>query len=365
MKNCTFPHLKIGDITARVPVIQGGMGVGISMSRLATAVAREGAIGVLAAVHIGLNEPDFSKNPRKATYRALEKQIQEVKEAVPDGIVGVNIMVALTDYDRLVRIAAEAGADLIISGAGLPLKLPQLLPPGSSTKLVPIVSSARAAAILCKRWGDHFDHPPDALVVEGPLAGGHLGFHEDELDKEESRVENILVQVVETVRPFEEKWGMKIPVIAAGGIFTGADIHAALSLGAAGVQMGTRFVATEECDASRAFKEAYISASPEDITIIKSPVGMPGRAIKGPFLEKVARGEARPKRCPYKCLKTCDYKKVPYCISDALISAQRGDFEHGFVFSGANAWRVEKIVTVKELVAALEQEYCEALEGAG
>ena len=361
MKNCAFPPLKIGDLTARIPIIQGGMGVGISMSGLASAVARQGAIGVLAAVHIGINEPDFDKNPRKATYRALERQIHQVKEAVPDGIVGVNIMVALTDYDRLVEIAAKAGADLIISGAGLPLKLPALLPSGSRTKLVPIVSSGRAASIICKRWGDHFGHPPDALVVEGPLAGGHLGFHEEELEDPRTRVERILTEVIETVRPFEERWGRSIPVIAAGGIFTGEDIYRAMELGAAGVQMGTRFVATEECDASQAFKEAYVKAGPEDVVIIKSPVGLPGRALRGPFLERVARGETRPKRCPYKCLKTCDFRKVPYCISDALINAQRGNFEEGFVFSGANAWRVDRITTVADLIATLEEEYCRAV----
>ncbi len=354
--------MKIRDLTARLPIIQGGMGVGISMSRLATAVARTGAVGVLAAVHIGLNEPDFDKNPRKATYRALEKQIKEVKEAVPDGLVGVNIMVALTDYDRLVRIAAEAGADLIISGAGLPLKLPELLPEGANTKLVPIVSSSRAATILCKRWGDHFGHPPDAIVVEGPLAGGHLGFHENDLDSDASKMENILVQVIKAVEPFEQKWGRKIPVIAAGGIFTGEDIYWALKSGAAGVQMGTRFVATHECDASDAFKEAYVKAGPEDIVIIKSPVGLPGRALNGPFLERVARGETMPKRCPYKCLKTCDFRKVPYCISNALINAQRGNLEEGFVFCGANAWRVDRIVHVHELIATLEDEYCQAVE---
>ena len=221
--NIMLPPLTIGDITAPLPIIQGGMGVGISMSGLATAVARAGGIGVLAAVLIGLNEKDFASKPQEATYRALADQVRKVKKAVPDGIVGVNIMVALQDYETMVKTAAEAGADLIISGAGLPLKLPGMIPEGCNTKLVPIVSSGRAAKILCRRWQAHFDRLPDAIVVEGPKAGGHLGFHAEDLEKPEMQIENLIPEVIDAVTPYREKYSAPIPVIAAGGIYTGED----------------------------------------------------------------------------------------------------------------------------------------------
>ncbi len=362
MKDKRFdpPSLTIGDVTAPLPIIQGGMGVGVSMARLAGAVATAGGIGVLAAVHIGITEEDFGKNPRKATIRALKKQIKQAKEASGGGIIGVNIMVALSDYKALVEAAAVAGADLIISGAGLPLKLPGFVPKGCNTKLVPIVSSPRAAQILCRRWGDHFNRLPDAIVVEGPMAGGHLGFKAEDLDKPESSLEVLIPEVVACVRPFEEKWDRKIPVIAAGGVYTGADIHKFIQLGAAGVQMGTRFVATHECDVSDEFKKAYLAAKKEDVMIILSPVGMPGRALRGNFVERARQGERRPKKCPYKCLITCNYKKTPYCISNALINAQRGTLEEGLIFCGANVWRVDEIVSVQELMDELVEGYREA-----
>ncbi len=358
------PPLTIGDVTARLPIIQGGMGVGVSMSGLATAVARAGGIGVLAAVLIGINEKDFMSNPQEATYRALAKQIKEVKEAVPDGIVGVNIMVALQDYETMVKVAAEAGADLIISGAGLPLKLPGMIPDGCNTKLVPIVSSGRAAKILCKRWQAHFDRLPDAIVVEGPKAGGHLGFHAEDLEKPEMQIENLVPEVIESVKPYREKYNAPIPVIAAGGIYTGEDIYRFIQMGAAGVQMGTRFVATHECDASDKFKQAYLNASREDISIIKSPVGMPGRALKGEFLEKIASGKKIPRKCVYKCIATCQYPETPYCISMSLVNAQRGNLDAGFVFCGENVWRVNKIVSVQELMDELVDGYQKAAAAA-
>ena len=336
------------------------MGIGISMSGLASAVAREGAIGVIAAVMIGITEKGFYKDPKGTTRTALAKEIKKAKEMSNGGIVGVNIMVALTDYEALVRIAAEAGADVIISGAGLPLNLPALLPSGSKTKLIPIVSSGRAASILCKRWGQHFGFPPHAIVVEGPKAGGHLGFKADELDSPKNRLKLLVKDVIDSVRPFEEKWDIKIPVIAAGGVYSGADMHEFISLGAAGVQMATRFVATNECDASDRFKQAYIEAGQDDVIIIKSPVGLPGRALKSPFIDKIRQGKVKPYKCTYHCLRTCDYKTAPYCISMALINAQRGNLDAGFVFCGSNVWRVNKIIPVHELIGEILDEYQEA-----
>lgn len=351
------PPLTIADLTARLPIIQGGMGIGVSMSRLASAVARSGGIGVIAAVMIGMTEKDFYKDPRGATFRAFEKQIRQAKEAAPGGIIGVNVMVALTDFEELVWIAARAGADLIISGAGLPLKLPGLIPEGYGPKLVPIVSSGRAAKILCIRWGEHFGYPPDAIVVEGPKAGGHLGFKAEDLDSPELALEKLVFQVLEVVRPFEDKWGRRIPVIAAGGVYTGEDIYRFIHMGAAGIQMGTRFVATHECDASDRFKQAYLDARSEDVIIIRSPVGLPGRALKGTFIEQIEEGQKKPYRCAYHCLKTCDYHKSPYCISMALINAQRGNLAAGFVFCGANVSRVDRIVSVQELMNELVEGY--------
>jgi nitronate monooxygenase len=357
--NYALPPLTIGDVTAPVPIIQGGMGVGVSMSGLASAVARAGGIGIIASVLIGMVEADFHKNPKSSTFRALEKQIRLAKKAAPNGIIGVNIMVALNDYEEIVRIAAQAGADLIISGAGLPLVLPGLIPEGCNTKLVPIVSSGRAARIICRRWDLHFSHLPDAIVVEGPKAGGHLGFKAEDIDSPANYIENLASQVIEAVKPFEQKRGQAIPVIAAGGIYTGEDIYKFIQMGAAGVQMATRFVATHECDASDKFKQAYVRAKKEDVTIINSPVGMPGRALKSKFIEKAKAGEKRPRRCVNKCLKSCNYPDTPYCISLALINAQRGNLDSGFVFCGSNVWRVNKIVSVRELMDELVQGYRE------
>jgi len=358
------PPLTIGDLSVPIPIIQGGMGVGVSMAGLASAVARAGGIGVIASVLIGIVEKDFHKDPRGSTFRALKQQIRQAKEAAPNGVIGVNIMVALTDYEKIVRIAGEAGADLIISGAGLPLKLPGLIPEGCKTKLVPIVSSGRAAQIICHRWNELFSRFPDAVVVEGPKAGGHLGFKAKDLDLPKSSIENLVPQVIEAVRPFEQKCGRSIPVIAAGGIYTGADIYKFIQMGAAGVQMGTRFVVTHECDASDRFKQAYIQAKKDDVCIINSPVHMPGRALRSNFIDKANAGEKRPHRCIYKCLKPCRYPDTPYCISMALINAQKGNLDSGFVFCGANVWRTDKIVSVQELIDELVQGYREAARAA-
>jgi len=362
-----LPELHFGDRIAKLPIIQGGMGVGISLSGLATAVANEGGVGVIAAAMIGMGEPDVGKNPTEANIRALREEIRKAKERMTQGLLGVNIMVALTNFTDLVRTSIREGADVIFSGAGLPLDLPKYLReefPGeladkARTKLVPIVSSGRAAAVLCKKWLARYDYLPDGFVVEGPKAGGHLGFKPEEIDNPDFQLEKILPEVVEAVKPFEVETGRRIPVIAAGGIYTGADIAKYLEMGASGVQMGTRFVATHECDADQAFKEAFVNARREDVTVIKSPVGMPGRAIFNDFLLAVREGRKKPFKCPFHCIKSCDIATTPYCISQALVSAKKGLLKHGFAFCGENVWRVDKIMSVKELMGGLKQEFDE------
>ncbi len=352
--------LNIGDLTIKLPIIQGGMGIGISMSRLASAVANEGGVGVIAAVGLGMFEKDFARDFIDANIRALKREIQTAREKT-SGVIGVNIMVALTNFSDMVKTAISEKVDIIFSGAGLPLNLPEYLTNESKTKLVPIVSSGRAAEIICKKWKDIYNYLPDAFVVEGPKAGGHLGFKREQLDNPDFALEKLVPDVVAHVKPFEEKYNKAIPVIAAGGIYTGSDIKNIMDLGASGVQMGTRFVTTNECDASEAFKQTYIDSSEEDMEIIQSPVGMPGRAIKNQFIEKINRGEKRPVKCPYKCLKTCDISKTPYCIFAALMSAMKGNFFNGYAFAGANAFRATRIISVKETFDSILQEFKDAV----
>lgn len=352
-------ELRIGDLKIRVPIIQGGMGVGISMSRLAGAVANEGGVGVIAAAAIGMTEPDYAKNFIESNIRALKKEIRKARE-LTKGVLGVNIMVALTNFQDMVKTAIAEGIDIIFSGAGLPINLPQFLTRGSKTKLVPIVSSGRAARILCSKWKEQYDYLPDAFVVEGPKAGGHLGFKRAQLDDPEYALEKILPDVLGEVKYFEEKYNEKIPVIAAGGIYTGSDIKTMMDMGASGVQMGTRFVTTNECDASLKFKQTYIDSKESDIEIISSPVGLPGRAIKNDFIDKINRGEKHPVKCPYKCLKTCNIESTPYCIVAALLNAMKGNFYNGFAFAGTNAFIATKIISVKETIDTLVREFKEA-----
>jgi nitronate monooxygenase len=354
-----LPKLRIGDLIAKIPIIQGGMGVGISLSGLASAVANEGGIGVIAAAMIGMAEPDIGSNPLAANIRALKNEIRKAR-ALTKGLLGVNIMVALTQFSNLVKAAIEEGIDFIFSGAGLPLDLPKYLGRRNNPKLVPIVSSGRAAEVLCKKWAK-LSYLPDAFVVEGPMAGGHLGLKREQIFAPEFTLEKLVAEVLTAVKPFEAECGRAIPVIAAGGIYSGEDIRKFLDIGAAGVQMATRFVATHECDASAEFKQAYVNASKDDIVIINSPVGLPGRAINNEFLEAVKRGEKVPFTCPYHCIRTCDHRQSPYCIALALIQAKRGNLKRGFVFSGQNAYRVDRIISVKELIKTLKQEYGAAM----
>jgi len=351
-----MPELKIGHLISRIPIIQGGMGVGISMSGLASAVANAGGIGVIAGAMAGIAEKDISTNGIAANCRALSREIRKAKEKTR-GIIGVNIMVALTHFAELVKTAIADGVDVIFAGAGLPLDLPGFLKKGDQTRLVPIVSSGRAAALICRRWFQRYGYLPDAFVVEGPKAGGHLGFKADQLDDPAFCLENLVGEVVEQMKKVEAEHGVRIPVIAAGGVYDGDDIRRFLEMGASGVQMGTRFVATHECDADQAFKQSYVDASEKDLMVIKSPVGLPGRALRNQFLVDVANGVRRSFRCPYHCIKTCDPENSPYCIGMALASARRGRLKNGFAFAGANAFRVDKIVSVQELIGSLEAGY--------
>ena len=356
-----WPALTIGEITVPVPIIQGGMGVGISLSNLAATVANEGGIGVIATAMIGIGEPDIQTNSTQANVNALIREIRRARSKT-SGVVGVNVMVATTDFEALTQAAITEKIDIIFAGAGLPLNLPKFLEPGSHTKLVPIVSSGRAAVILCKKWLAGFHYQPDAFVVEGPMAGGHLGFERDQIDDPAYALELLIPQVLEAVKPFEDRSGKAIPIIAAGGIYTGADIYKFLQMGAAGVQMGTRFVATHECDADNAFKQMYVNASPEDLTIIKSPIGLPGRAIRNSFLRGVEAGEEMFEMCLFDCCKPCNPRTAPYCIAAALDNARHGKLEDGFAFAGANAYRVTEIISVSELIASLKKEYLDAAQ---
>ncbi len=362
MNDHQLPELRIGNLTAKLPIIQGGMGVGVSLSGLASAVADQGGIGVIAAAGIGMLENDFDKNFRESNTRALRREILTAK-AKTGGLIGVNIMIALSDHESLLLTALEAGADLVFMGAGLPLKIPQLITPerlrDGATRIVPIVSSARAADLICKSWMKS-GCTPDAFVVEGPMAGGHLGFQKNQIGDPAHSLDALIEETLSAVRPHEERSGKPISVIAAGGVYTGEDIHRLMNLGAAGVQMATRFVATHECDAHIRFKEAYLNTRKEDLTIIDSPVGLPGRAIRNNFLQEVSAGVQKPFSCPWKCLRTCDFKKAPYCIGKALTQAKLGILDDGFVFAGANAWRVDRIISVKELTETLILEYHEA-----
>lgn len=360
----TFPKLRIGDLVADVPIIQGGMGIGVSLSRLASAVAGEGGIGVIATAGIGVLGMDRDQGYLEASINVLRQEIRKAKEATK-GILGVNIMVALTNFADMVETSIAEGIDLILSGAGLPLDLPKYLKEGVRTKLVPIISSAKAARIICKRWMSRYHKLPDAFVVEGPMAGGHLGFSTEHIEDPDYALEKIIPEVVEAVGVFEREHGVKIPVIAAGGIYTGADIHKFLKLGAAGVQMGTRFVATNECDADDRFKQSYVDSRPEDLVIIESPVGMPGRAIRNDFINSIQEGNKKPFKCPYHCITSCNCTDSPYCIAMALVNAKKGNLKSGFAFAGKNAYRVDKIVPVKELIHSLESEYEEVSEKTG
>lgn len=350
----SISKLIIGHLRPKFPVIQGGMGVGVSLSSLAGSVAKCGGIGIISGAQIGYREKDFIKNTLEANLRALADEIHKARLKAPEGIIGVNLMVAMRHYSEYVKKAVESKIDLIISGAGLPLDLP-LYTKGSSTQIVPIVSSGKAANIICKHWDRKYQCTPDAIVVEGPLAGGHLGFHADVLDNPPVLMD--LVREVKAVAlEYGQKYNKSIPVIAAGGIYTGEDVACALKEGADGVQMATRFVTTHECDADLAFKEAYIHSTKDSIGIIKSPVGMPGRAILNDFITN-PRGN---KACFFHCLHKCGVTDIPYCISSALIHAVNGDTENALLFCGSNAYKATHIEHVEDIFAEIHSTLAKA-----
>lgn len=356
MFNIKMPQLTIGDAVARIPIVQGGMGVGISLAGLASAVANAGGIGVIAAVGLGLLEPDYFTNGKEANKRALRKQIRKAR-SMTDGLIGVNILVAVSDFHQLLMVAIEENVDIVFMGAGLPLKgIPVRELREAGVKVVPIVSSARAARLIFTYWKKNYGTVPDAVVVEGPKAGGHLGFKETQIDDPAFALENLVPGVVKEIKPFESDFDRSIPVIAAGGIYDGEDIYRFFELGAGGVQMATRFVATHECDADQKFKESYVSCEKDDIAIIKSPVGLPGRAIKNSYLMEAESG-GRKVRCPWRCLAHCGARDAHYCIAEALNNARKGKLSGGFAFAGANAYRVKEIVHVDELLHQLKLEY--------
>ena len=367
--------LKIGNLVAKRPVIQGGMGVGISLSSLAGAVAKAGGIGIISTAQIGFKDHDFGKNPMAANLRAIHSELKKAREKAPQGVLGFNIMVATKEYASYVKEAVKAGADVIISGAGLPIDMPKFVAEAESeadggekkerrTMIAPIVSSVKSALVICRMWDRKYHTAPDFVVVEGPCAGGHLGFSREQLTElgadtdhvaetyDEPAYDKEVRGIIETVKSFAEKYKKHIPVITAGGIFDHEDVLHQFALGAEGVQAATRFVTTEECDADIAYKEAYINAKEEDIVIVKSPVGMPGRAIKNKFLERVAQGPVKVERC-FRCLEHCNPAETPYCITKALINAAEGKIDEALLFCGSNAYRCEKIETVPEVMAAL------------
>lgn len=347
-------RLKIGNIEAALPILQGGMGVGISLGNLAGAVAKAGGIGVISAAQIGFREPDFDTDTKGANLRAIKKEYEKARAIAPDGIIGFNLMVAMNHYEEYVRAAIDAGADIIISGAGLPMDLPEIAGK-SGVKLAPIVSTEKSARVILKYWGKKYSRMPDLLVIEGPKAGGHLGFTKEQLKEydEDEAYDTEVRRLLDTAKMYEEKYECRIPTALGGGIENRKQALHAFSLGVDAIQAATRFVTTEECDADIRYKEAFIHANQDDIVIVKSPVGMPGRAIMNPFMKKVMAGERIPHSPCHGCLHSCNPAEIPYCITDALIHAAKGEVNDALLFCGKYAYKAKGLETVKEVVDSL------------
>lgn len=370
--------LVIGDLVVERPIIQGGMGVGISLHKLAGTVAKAGGMGIISSAQIGFREPDFTTNFVEANLRAIRREMKLARELAPEGAIGFNIMVATKHYSMWVKEAVKVGADIIISGAGLPVSLPQYVEeayaemkaegqelPARRIKLAPIVSTAKSAMVICKMWDRKCHLVPDLVVVEGPLAGGHLGFSREQLAEygadtadvpstyDKAAYDREVRDIIQVVKEYGDKYGKHIPVVTAGGIYTHEDVLNQFELGAEGVQVATRFVTTQECDAAEAYKQSYIQAKKEDIVITQSPVGMPGRAILNPFLRQIKEGSRPAIKSCFQCLEHCDIRTIPYCITMALVNAAKGDVDDSLLFCGSNAYRAERIETVDEVMKDL------------
>ena len=345
------PKLVIGQLKFQLPIVQGAMGVQVSSYPLPAVVTNEGGLGTITSIALGDHNSGHDDFLR-VSHEELEREIARCT-GLTKKPMAVNVMGALSNVRDLIVTAVKSGAKIIVYGAGVPQDLPEIVP-DPSVNLVPIISSAKLADILLRLWKRRYERAPDAFIVEGPLAGGHLGFSQEQLDNpKEFFLEKILQEVLAVVRPYEQTLGRRIPIIAAGGIYTGADAARMLSLGAAGVQLGTRFVATHECPVAPEFKQAYLEAKEEDVVIIHSPVGLLGRVLKSNgFLAKVAAKQVQ-MRCPCHCIKSCDIKRAGFCILKALFNAKNGRLENGLIFVGANVHRVNSIVSVKELMAEL------------
>lgn len=353
--------LKIGKYEIQIPIIQGGMGVGISWDKLAGSVSANGGLGVISAVGTGYYENNKYSN-RNASGRpvdsinfyskdALKAIVDNARKICGNKPLAANILYAINDYARVVKDACEAGIDIIITGAGLPTNMPEFTKDYPNVALIPIVSSAKALKIICKRWA-RYDKVPDAVIVEGPLSGGHQGFSYDECLKEENQLENIVPPVIEEAKT----WG-NIPVIAAGGIWDKNDIEKFLNMGCAGVQIGTRFIGTVECDAHDNLKQVLLNAKKEDIELMKSPVGYPARGVRTNLQNAIEKGTAPKVACISNCVFPCkqgeEAKTVGFCIADRLSDAYLGNLESGLFFTGSNGYRLDKIITVKELMHKL------------
>ncbi|HJC72943.1 MAG TPA: nitronate monooxygenase family protein [Candidatus Ruthenibacterium merdavium] len=348
----------LGTRTLDVPILQGGMGVGVSMGGLAGAVAECGAMGTISTAIPGYDEPDFGKNPNAANLRVLAREIEKAKRLSKEkGLVAINAMVATVQYAESVMTAIKSGVDAIVSGAGLPNELPAIAK-GADVLLAPIVSGGRAARVICRMWETRHERYPDFVVLEGPQAGGHLGFSKEEAKSDSApKLEDLIKETVEALRPFEERAKRAIPVFAAGGVWDGKDAACMARQGAAGVQMATRFIGTYECDASQGFKDILLAAKKEDIQIVQSPVGMPGRALRTPLIERLSGGVKTAAEHCVNCLTPCPKKETPYCIMEALVKALKGNYEEGLFFCGSNVWRMDKMMHVSELIDEIMRDW--------
>lgn len=336
-----------------LPIVQGGMGVGVSRSSLASSVINCGGIGTISASQIGYTDPDFNKGPKQAyaaNIKVLKEEISKVR-VVSSGFLAVNILTASRQYADLAKAAVEAGADALVSGAGLPLDMPAYTA-GSETANIPIVSSSRALNLICKRWKKRYNTLPDAVVVEGPMAGGHLGVKYEDIQTH--KMEDNLDKRFLDVKDYLAKNEIDIPVIVAGGIFTRSDAKKYFDLGASAIQVGTRFIGTIECDADVAFKQKFVDSKIDDVRYVKSPVGYPARALSNEMTKELDLGNIAVDKC-LACVIPCAgrHPSTPYCITDKLIMAVNGDVDNGLVFTGANGYRIEEITTVSDVIEEL------------